>query len=267
MCVTSRGFYLGNGTSKYSDDEIPAPSSKFGFLERSSVLSSILKARGWFGILFVTVVIKPFGWLFPGSFSDDSRIALPLLITFSACKGSMRHRIEAHMGNHQPSWDNWREMCSTTPTDYDGHHFDQLNRCYHRGIFGDITYHLSLYTLRYSLFKEIREFRLSFVMTSVLCLRDPWYLMNATPGYNRLNCLVPVILNVDEAKSGNSSASREAPLLLIPRVIDSFDGLADLLRSSQRENIDLARFFTQRGHDDTEGSNDSSLEDNMLPPV
>ncbi|KAG7441774.1 uncharacterized protein BT62DRAFT_1011067 [Guyanagaster necrorhizus] len=37
--------------------------------------------------------------------------------------------------------------------------------------------------------------------------------------------------------------------------------------SYQRENIDLARFFTQRGHDDTEGSNDSSLEVNMLPPV
>ncbi|KAG7441773.1 uncharacterized protein BT62DRAFT_1011066 [Guyanagaster necrorhizus] len=30
-------------------------------------------------------------------------------------KGSMRRRIEAHMGNHQPPWDNWREMCSTTP--------------------------------------------------------------------------------------------------------------------------------------------------------
>ncbi|PBK87914.1 hypothetical protein ARMGADRAFT_1085249 [Armillaria gallica] len=31
-------------------------------------------------------------------------------------------RIEAHMGNHQQPWDNWREVCSTTHADYDGHH-------------------------------------------------------------------------------------------------------------------------------------------------
>ncbi|PBK59091.1 hypothetical protein ARMSODRAFT_945904 [Armillaria solidipes] len=39
-------------------------------------------------------------------------------------------RIKAHMGNHQPPWDNWREMCSTTPADYGGHHFDRPYSCY-----------------------------------------------------------------------------------------------------------------------------------------
>ncbi len=38
-------------------------------------------------------------------------------------------RIEAQMGNHQPLWDNWREMCSTTPADYEGHHFDRPDSC------------------------------------------------------------------------------------------------------------------------------------------
>ncbi|KAK0482682.1 hypothetical protein IW261DRAFT_1048873 [Armillaria novae-zelandiae] len=52
--------------------------------------------------------------------------------------GSKSRRIEAHMGNHQAPWDNWREMCSTTPADYDGHHFDQPSSCDHRGLFGGI---------------------------------------------------------------------------------------------------------------------------------
>ncbi|KAK0430273.1 hypothetical protein EV421DRAFT_1721709, partial [Armillaria borealis] len=38
-------------------------------------------------------------------------------------------RIEAQMGNHQPLWDNWQEMCSTTPADYGGHHFDRPESC------------------------------------------------------------------------------------------------------------------------------------------
>ncbi|KAG7443508.1 uncharacterized protein BT62DRAFT_903087 [Guyanagaster necrorhizus] len=53
-------------------------------------------------------------------------------------KGSKRRRIEAHMENHQPPWDNWREMCSTTPVDYGGYHFDQPNSCDHRGIFSGV---------------------------------------------------------------------------------------------------------------------------------
>ncbi|KAK0216699.1 hypothetical protein EDD85DRAFT_869944 [Armillaria nabsnona] len=44
-------------------------------------------------------------------------------------KGSHYHRIEARMRNHQPPWDNWREMCSTTPADYGGRHFDRPDSC------------------------------------------------------------------------------------------------------------------------------------------
>ncbi|KAK0501998.1 hypothetical protein EDD18DRAFT_1327873 [Armillaria luteobubalina] len=47
-------------------------------------------------------------------------------------------RIEAHMGNHQPPWDNWREMCSTTPMDYEGYHFDHPDRC-DWSFFGGVT--------------------------------------------------------------------------------------------------------------------------------
>ncbi|PBK59088.1 hypothetical protein ARMSODRAFT_808782 [Armillaria solidipes] len=46
-----------------------------------------------------------------------------------AAKGSKYRRIEAHMGNHHPPWDNWREMCSTTPADYGGHYFDRPDSC------------------------------------------------------------------------------------------------------------------------------------------
>ncbi|PBK61552.1 hypothetical protein ARMSODRAFT_964932, partial [Armillaria solidipes] len=46
-----------------------------------------------------------------------------------ATKGSKYRRIEAQMGNHQPLWDDWRTMCSTTPADYEGHHFDQPDSC------------------------------------------------------------------------------------------------------------------------------------------
>ncbi len=33
------------------------------------------------------------------------------------------------MGNHQPLWDNWQEMCSTTLADYEEPPFDLLDRC------------------------------------------------------------------------------------------------------------------------------------------
>ncbi|KAK0207167.1 hypothetical protein DFS33DRAFT_1273485 [Desarmillaria ectypa] len=42
------------------------------------------------------------------------------------------------MGNNQPPWDNWREMYSNTPADYQGHHFDQPDSCDHRGIFSGV---------------------------------------------------------------------------------------------------------------------------------
>ncbi|SJL13356.1 uncharacterized protein ARMOST_16798 [Armillaria ostoyae] len=46
-----------------------------------------------------------------------------------AAKESKSRRIEAQMGNHQPLWDDWRAMCSTTPADYEGHHFDRPDSC------------------------------------------------------------------------------------------------------------------------------------------
>ncbi|KAK0460821.1 hypothetical protein IW261DRAFT_1532829 [Armillaria novae-zelandiae] len=55
-----------------------------------------------------------------------------------AASGSNYRRIEAHMGNHQPPWDNWREMCSTTPMDYEGYHFDRPDSC-DWGFFGGVT--------------------------------------------------------------------------------------------------------------------------------
>ncbi|KAK0432187.1 hypothetical protein EV421DRAFT_2040824 [Armillaria borealis] len=59
---------------------------------------------------------------------------------FRACaaKGSKYRRIEAQMGNHQPLWDDWQMMCSTTPADYEGHHFDRPDSC-ERSFFGSVT--------------------------------------------------------------------------------------------------------------------------------
>ncbi len=33
------------------------------------------------------------------------------------------------MGKHHPLWDNWQEICSMTPADYEEPHFDRLDRC------------------------------------------------------------------------------------------------------------------------------------------
>ncbi|PBK61539.1 hypothetical protein ARMSODRAFT_964922, partial [Armillaria solidipes] len=60
-------------------------------------------------------------------FRDKARLFLFSL--GCSAKGSKYRRIEAQMGNHQPLWDNWREMCSTTPADYEGHHFDRPDSC------------------------------------------------------------------------------------------------------------------------------------------
>ncbi|KAK0505615.1 hypothetical protein EDD18DRAFT_340809 [Armillaria luteobubalina] len=55
-----------------------------------------------------------------------------------AGNGSHYRRIEAHLGNHQPLWDNWREMCATTPMDYEGYHFDRPDSC-DLSFFGGVT--------------------------------------------------------------------------------------------------------------------------------
>ncbi|KAK0430270.1 hypothetical protein EV421DRAFT_1744267 [Armillaria borealis] len=45
--------------------------------------------------------------------------------------GNFRHKGCAANGSHyRPPWDNWREMCSTTPADYGWHHFDRPYGCY-----------------------------------------------------------------------------------------------------------------------------------------
>ncbi|PBK92047.1 hypothetical protein ARMGADRAFT_931396 [Armillaria gallica] len=49
------------------------------------------------------------------------------------------------MGNHQPLWDNWREMCSSTPADYEGHHFDRPDSCERRSHFV-----LPMYSITYA---------------------------------------------------------------------------------------------------------------------
>jgi len=49
-------------------------------------------------------------------------------------KGSHRRRIEAFMGNFlNEDRDNWREMCSSTPADLYGHHYDGPENCSDRG--------------------------------------------------------------------------------------------------------------------------------------
>lgn len=47
--------------------------------------------------------------------------------------GSRQRMFEAMLWNHQAPWDNWREMCSTTPIRFDDHVFDQPISCDHRG--------------------------------------------------------------------------------------------------------------------------------------
>ncbi|SJL11982.1 uncharacterized protein ARMOST_15396 [Armillaria ostoyae] len=69
-------------------------------------------------------------------FRDKAHISLFSL--GCAAKGSKYRRIEAQMGNYQPLWDNWREMRSTTPADYEGHHFDRPDNC-ERSFFGGVT--------------------------------------------------------------------------------------------------------------------------------
>jgi len=49
-------------------------------------------------------------------------------------RGSHRRRIEAFMGNFpNEDHDNWREMCSSTPADLYGHHYDGPENCSDRG--------------------------------------------------------------------------------------------------------------------------------------
>ncbi|KAK0497517.1 hypothetical protein EDD18DRAFT_1104901 [Armillaria luteobubalina] len=52
------------------------------------------------------------------------------------CYGSHKMRVEAHMFNHQSPWDNWAEMCFSTPSEFTGKSFAHPDTCDHKGIFG-----------------------------------------------------------------------------------------------------------------------------------
>ncbi|KAK0207311.1 hypothetical protein IW262DRAFT_657680 [Armillaria fumosa] len=52
------------------------------------------------------------------------------------CYTSRKMRVEAHMFNHQPPWDNWAEMCFSTPSEFAGKSFAHPDACDHKGIFG-----------------------------------------------------------------------------------------------------------------------------------
>ncbi|CCM02948.1 uncharacterized protein FIBRA_05063 [Fibroporia radiculosa] len=53
------------------------------------------------------------------------------------CFGSHKRRVEAHLFNHQEPWDNWSEMCFSTPSDFANQSFAHPDACENRrGIVG-----------------------------------------------------------------------------------------------------------------------------------
>ncbi|CCM02953.1 uncharacterized protein FIBRA_05068 [Fibroporia radiculosa] len=53
------------------------------------------------------------------------------------CFGSHQQRVEAHLFNHQEPWDNWAEMCFSTPSDFADQSFAHPDTCESRdGIVG-----------------------------------------------------------------------------------------------------------------------------------
>ncbi|KAK0488470.1 hypothetical protein IW261DRAFT_351034 [Armillaria novae-zelandiae] len=46
-----------------------------------------------------------------------------------ACYGSRKMRVEAHMFNHQEPWDNWAEMCFSTPSEFAWKSFAHPDTC------------------------------------------------------------------------------------------------------------------------------------------
>ncbi|PBK98305.1 hypothetical protein ARMGADRAFT_1008732 [Armillaria gallica] len=55
------------------------------------------------------------------------------------CYGSHKRRVEAHMFNHQEPWDNWAEMCFSTPADFALQRFEHPDTCENRGRDGIIA--------------------------------------------------------------------------------------------------------------------------------
>ncbi|PBK66816.1 hypothetical protein ARMSODRAFT_1021235 [Armillaria solidipes] len=52
------------------------------------------------------------------------------------CYGSRKMRVEAHLYNHQAPWDNWAEMCFSTPSEFDRKSFAHPDTCENNGMFG-----------------------------------------------------------------------------------------------------------------------------------
>ncbi|PBK66761.1 hypothetical protein ARMSODRAFT_1021185 [Armillaria solidipes] len=49
------------------------------------------------------------------------------------CYGSHKRRVEARLFNHQEPWDNWAEMCFSTPSDFAWQSFDHPDTCENKG--------------------------------------------------------------------------------------------------------------------------------------
>ncbi|CCM02949.1 uncharacterized protein FIBRA_05064 [Fibroporia radiculosa] len=54
------------------------------------------------------------------------------------CFGSHQRRVEAHLYNHQQPWDNWSEMCFSTPSDFAWQSFAHPDTCENAGTGGII---------------------------------------------------------------------------------------------------------------------------------
>ncbi|PBK91801.1 hypothetical protein ARMGADRAFT_993847 [Armillaria gallica] len=52
------------------------------------------------------------------------------------CYGSRRMRVEAYMFNHQEPWDNWAEMCYSTPSQFAWQSFAHPDTCENKGKYG-----------------------------------------------------------------------------------------------------------------------------------
>ncbi|PBK81448.1 hypothetical protein ARMGADRAFT_1091334 [Armillaria gallica] len=52
------------------------------------------------------------------------------------CSGSRKMRVEAFMFNHQEPWDNWAEMCFSTPSEFARKSFAHPDTCENRGKYG-----------------------------------------------------------------------------------------------------------------------------------
>ncbi|KAK0497521.1 hypothetical protein EDD18DRAFT_1104904 [Armillaria luteobubalina] len=53
---------------------------------------------------------------------------------YLTCQMTLKDSALKHMFNHQPPWDNWAEMCFSTPLEFAGKSFAHSDACDHKGI-------------------------------------------------------------------------------------------------------------------------------------